>query len=141
MARKPKRTPAEQREYDRTRKAEWRRQKAAAASPPRSPGAPPPRAGTETLDDAKRRRAVADADRAEIARDVAAGRLVDRETVERNLQRAFGSVRAMLDALPRALAGVVPAEHGPAVRAIAERETERTIDGLRVELQRPEGAA
>ena len=127
-----KRTPAEQREYERTRKAEQRRRKAAAATA----AAPPRPVGTEHIDEAKRRRAVADADRAEIARDVAGGRLVDRETVERNLQRAFGTVRAALDSLPRALAGAVPAEHGPAVRAIAERETERVIDGLRVELRR-----
>ena len=120
------------REYRRKRKAE----REGRIEPP-APVAPAP-AAVEDINEAKRRRAVAEADRAEIARDVESGRLVSRETVERNLQRAFGAVRGALDGIPRALAAAVAAEHAPAVRAVAEREVDRVLDGLRVDLQQEE---
>ena len=142
-----KRTPDQQREYERTRKRAYRAQKAAERERQhrervdddvQAPPARPSVGGVESIDGAKRRRAVADADRAEIARDVAAGRLVDRVEVERNLQRAFAAVRSALDSLPRIVAGAVPAEHATPVRAVVERETDRMIDGLRIDLSRDE---
>ena len=131
-----KRTPDEQREYERTRKREYRARKAAERERhhQRERVADAPTADGESIDGARRRRAIADADRAEIARDVSAGRLVDRETVIRTRARGLAAVRSALETLPRTIAAIVEPDHRARVRELVETEIDGAVEGLRVAL-------
>ena len=66
---------------------------------------PPPAPGAETIAEARRRRAVADADFAELRAQREAGELIDLATVEASFAALGHQMRAHLLALPVAAAG------------------------------------